>query len=101
MIHVRKCKPEYFEALRTGAKTFELRREQPDEAAFAVGDFLALNEFASGRHSDERDKYTGNCLLFEISYVLRDAQLLGENVAALGLRPKPLSWEDVRGMLGK
>lgn len=98
MIHARKVKPEYFEALRTGKKSFELRKEAPDEPRFAVGDYLAVNEYQPGKHAEEAARYTGRCLLFEISYILRGTELLPDGVAALSLTPKPLCWDDVRGM---
>ena len=41
MIHELKTLPEYFEAVRKGDKTFELRE---DDRNFKVGDYLALNE---------------------------------------------------------
>ena len=43
MIHAKKVRPEYFAALRSGNKTFEVRREEDGEPFYAVGDYLALN----------------------------------------------------------
>lgn len=91
MIHVKKIKPEYFDALRSGDKRFELRRPDPEEPAFAVGDFLALNEW-----KDER--YTGRCLLFRITYVLQavdSCSTLTPGSVALGIRLLPLCGEDL------
>ena len=106
MIHVRKVEHEYFEALRTGRKRFELRKEKVDEEPFSAGDFLALNEWtksettqisADGRLYAELPcgHYTGRCLLFEILYVLRghELQLTGTVILSLSLRP--LSPDDV------
>lgn len=95
MIHSKKVTPEYFEALQRGDKTFELRREEPDGAAFAVGDYLAVNEYDPGKHVQEPDRYTGRCLLFKITYVLRGYELLADGAVALGLRLMPLSFEDL------
>lgn len=92
MIHVRKIDPEYFEALLSGRKRFELRREEQGEPPFAVGDYLGLNEYD---RIIEPGVYTGRCLLFEITYVLRDHDLQKDGTAILGLRLKPLSWDDV------
>ena len=94
MIHVRKVLPEYFNALLDGTKRFELRREDPDAPRFAVGDYLALNEYDPCRHAAPDDLYTGRCLLFEISYVLRDFEGLAADYVVLGLRTTPLSWMD-------
>lgn len=98
MIHAKKVLPAYFEALQEGTKTFELRREEPGEPCYSVGDYLALNEYVPARHAEEPDKYTGRCLFYEIVYVLRGSELLADGVAALGLRKKPLCWDDVVAM---
>lgn len=60
MIHALKIEPKYFDAVRSGAKTFELRINDRD---FRVGDFLALNEW-------ECDHYTGRTELREVRYIL-------------------------------
>lgn len=60
MIHELKTLPEYFEAVRKGDKTFELRKNDRD---FKVGDYLALNEW-------DGKKYTGRALLAKITYML-------------------------------
>lgn len=89
MIHVRKCRPDYFLALADNRKTFELRKEENGEPAFEAGDYLALNEYDE---SLTGEGYTGAALLFEITYVLRPgdgdivADLLPSGVAALSLR---------------
>lgn len=96
MIHAKKVRPEYFAALRDGSKLFELRRIDAREPAYCKGDYLALNEF------DER--YTGRCMLYEIVYVLPAEQSCGtlaEGCVALGLRPMPLSAEDLQALRRK
>lgn len=60
MIHALKTLPEYFEAVRKGDKTFELRN---NDRNFKVGDYLALNEW-------DGKKYTGRALLAKITYML-------------------------------
>ena len=94
MIHAKKVEPEYFAAALRGDKTFELRQEEDGEPGFAVGDYLALNECESGRHSDG-PHYSGRCLLYRITYVLRDYPLLAPGAVALGLRLMPLSGDDL------
>jgi hypothetical protein len=42
MRHELKCWPEYFHAIRSGRKKFELRK---DDRGFAIGDLLVLREF--------------------------------------------------------
>lgn len=92
MIHVKKVKPEYFDASHRGDKLFELRRPDTEEPTYAVGDFLALNEWKD-------DRYTGRCLLFRVLYVLDAAHSCGcltDGSVALGLRRLPLGPEDLR-----
>ena len=43
MIHELKCIPEYFEAVTSGDKTFEVRK---NDRPFAASDFIALNEYS-------------------------------------------------------
>ena len=91
MIHVKKVKAEYFEALRSGNKRFELRRLQPDDPVFTVGDYLALNEIKDYG-------CTGRCLLFRITCVIGEAASCGtlrEGCFCLGLQPMPLCGEDL------
>ena len=54
-IHSLKVWPEFFEALESGKKTFEVRRDS--DRGFAVGDMLNLKEFEpspSGGHYTDR-----------------------------------------------
>nr|DAJ14158.1 MAG TPA: activating signal cointegrator [Podoviridae sp. ctJ6o53] len=60
MIHALKTLPEYFEAVRNGDKTFELRK---NDRNFKVGDYLALNEW-------DGKKYTGRSQLVKVRYIL-------------------------------
>lgn len=94
MIHAKKILPEYFELSLKGLKPFELRREDPDEPRYQVGDYLALNEFDPGE-LPVGDGFTGRCLLYEITCVLRDHELMQPGTVILGLRLKPLSFADV------
>lgn len=102
MIHAKKILPEYFEASLKGLKPFEIREEKPNEPRYSVGDYLALNEWEPEPHG-LGDGYTGRCLLYEITYVLRDyelqQELLQPGAVVLGLKLKPLSFEDLPGAL--
>lgn len=95
MIHAKKVRPEYFEASLKGLKPFEIREEKPNEPRYSVGDYLALNEWEPEPH-ELGDGYTGRCLLYEITYVLRDFELLQPGAVALGLKLKPLCFEDLQ-----
>jgi hypothetical protein len=50
MIHSLKCWPEYFQAIKSGKKTFEIRY---NDRNYQVGDFLELHEF-----DPEENRYT-------------------------------------------
>lgn len=100
MIHAKKVLPEYFEASLKGLKPFEILAEEPGEPRYAVGDYLALNEWTPEPEA-LGDGYTGRCLLYEITYVLRDFDLLRADAVALGLRLMPLNLTELRAMYGR
>lgn len=58
--HELKTWPESFEAVQSGAKTFELRR---DDRGFAVGDRLLLREWTP-------DGYTGRQCYRLVTYIV-------------------------------
>ena len=69
MLHELKILPEYFEAVVSGTKTFEIRKEDRtdengDIIRFAEGDVLYLKEYSNG-------EYTGRSVKAEVKYVLR------------------------------
>lgn len=67
--HVLKTQPPFFDDVRSGNKTFELRR---DDRRYSVGDILLLREF------DPRSRtYTGRHCRRRVTYVLRDAEAFG------------------------
>ena len=84
MIHAKKCEPEYFNAVASGEKPFEVRVED-ETARFLVGDFLALNEY--GDIDGHGRDYTGRSCLLEITYTLRDPRFVKEGTVILGVRP--------------
>ena len=96
MIHEVKCYPQYFERLKSGAKPFEVRKK---DRPYQIGDLLAVNEFApfdykySNAEMCERfsraisgmGRYSGDCLLFRITYILDDPQFCKDDTVILGL----------------
>ena len=84
MVHELKELPEFFEAVASGKKRFEVRLlDRP----FAVGDLLALNEF------DERGEgYTGRSLVVGVDYVLSDPKYVPIGHVILGIRPCEVVW---------
>lgn len=73
--HFLKTVQPYFNDQESGAKPFEVRRNDRD---FAVGDILHLQEFALP------ETYTGRELLREVTYVLEDASYCKEGFVVLG-----------------
>lgn len=93
MIHSVKCNYKHFESLKDGTKTFEVRK---NDRLYKVGDFLAVNEFVPSenidpyslnpdlRHADG-GAYTGDCLLYKITFILDDPQYCKDGMIILGL----------------
>lgn len=95
MIHELKCQPEYFAALKSGAKTFEVRKK---DRPYQIGDFLAVNEFVpfeykfssdemykSFSRTSQNGRYSGECLLFKITFILDDPEYCKDRMVVLGL----------------
>jgi len=61
--HYLKIYPEYFELVKKGLKTFELRKNDRD---FNEGDILCLSEW-----DDKLEQYTSKKLFCKITYVLK------------------------------
>lgn len=82
MIHQLKIWPEYFEAVASGQKNFEIRYNDRD---FAEGDYLALNEYS------EDDGYTGRSCLVYVDYILEDSTFMRGGYVALGIKPAAIT----------
>ena len=76
MIHALKILPEYFEAVISGKKTFEVRE---NDRGFKVGDLLALNEWMNG-------EYTDNSCLVYVDYILESAYC-DEGYVVMSIKP--------------
>lgn len=78
-VHRLKTWTDYWLALETGAKTFEVRR---NDRGFQPGDTLILQEW-----NQRSEEYTGRELRRRIIYVLRDAEKFGlrDGFVVLGL----------------
>jgi len=59
MLHDLKTLPKYFEAVKEGTKTFEVRKDDRD---FQVEDYVNLREWDG--------EYTGNSFVRQIVYIL-------------------------------
>lgn len=76
MTHGLKIQPEYFEAVITGGKTFEIRKNDRD---YHVGDKLFLNEF-----DPVNQQYTGRRTRVIITYITNYAQV--DNYVVMGIK---------------
>lgn len=74
--HYVKILPEYYTAIETEIKTFEIRL---NDRNYKVGDILHLQEFSGG-------EYTGRKLTKEISYMIDDPNYCKEGYVVLGLK---------------
>lgn len=76
----KKILPEFFEAVRSKRKTFELRK---DEDNIQVGDVLVLREW------NAIEGFTGHAVRRIVTYVLRDAEEYGlmPGYCIIGMQP--------------
>ncbi|WP_270346603.1 ASCH/PUA domain-containing protein [Enterococcus thailandicus] len=83
MIHELKILPEFFEAVTSGRKQFEIRKNDRD---YKVGDQLVLREIDYVHNENISDElfYTGDSYKAEITYITDYAQKDGYVV--LGIR---------------
>lgn len=93
MIHELKCAKEYFEAVVSGKKSFEVRK---NDRQYAVGDFLAMNEVqyvpeirtdGDGVITEQVPTYTGRSCLVEVVYILQNDQYLQPGYVCMSIRP--------------
>jgi hypothetical protein len=76
--HNLKIHPDFFNAVESGAKTFELRKNDRD---FAVHDTLELREW-----NPRSDGYTGRVIKgLHITYVLQGGDL--NSIGGIGISP--------------
>lgn len=67
--HYIKCWPEYYTAIATTAKKFDLRK---DDRNYQVNDTVVLQEY-----DPNTERYTANELKMRITYILRGAKQFG------------------------
>ena len=71
MTHELKILPEYFEAVTTYKKTFEIRK---NDRGFKVGDKLIFREWQPNDDQFINPGYTGREVIRWVSYILYDWQ---------------------------
>lgn len=90
MMHELKIWPEYFEAVRSGLKTFEIRKH---DRGFHVGDTLWLREY-----DPNSEEYTGRSVKRMITYILVGPPYVAEGYAALSMMDKPTTEEMIQNV---
>lgn len=80
MIHELKTAPEYFEAVISGEKSFEVRK---NDRPFQKGDLLALNEY-----DRTEEKYSGRSCLVYIDYILNDPVYCKDGYVVMSIKPR-------------
>lgn len=76
MTHKLKLLPTYFEAVRLGNKTFEVRK---DDRGFNEGDTLILQEWTP-------NGYTEREIEVAVTYILRDTEYCKEGYCVMGIK---------------
>jgi hypothetical protein len=82
-VHLLKTERRYFEALLSGAKTFEIRR---NDRGFAVGDGLHLSEVEPPLAHVHDIYFTGRTLDVEVTYIADDPRFVLPGFVVLGIR---------------
>jgi hypothetical protein len=77
MIHDLKIWPEYFEAVRSGLKTFEIRK---NDRGYQVGESLHLIEY-----DPNTEEFTGRSVTRLITYIVEGPPFMAEGWAVLGM----------------
>lgn len=75
--HELKTWPKYFEAVATGNKKFEIRKNDRD---FQVGDILILKEF-----DPITNEYTGDLVGREVTYILDEQPFVPEGYVVMSI----------------
>ena len=78
MTHELKIRPQFFDKVISGEKTFEIRK---NDRNFIVGDRIILKEY------DKETGFTGRNAVFEITYVMTDTEFVKKGFAVLGIKP--------------
>lgn len=80
MLHALKTEPVFFEDIKSGAKTFEIRKA---DRPFKVGDTIVLQEF-----DPEKEEYSGNEWTGLITYLMDDPAFVKKGFCILGIKEK-------------
>ena len=73
-VHELKIWSEFFDAVKDGRKTFEVRY---NDREYQEGDYLVLREIQKSQEEGNAPDFTGRAILAKIKFVFRDKK--GEN----------------------
>jgi len=73
-----KVLPKYYNDLKNGKKTFEIRK---NDRGFRTGDILVLSEY----DPVTKERTAAKHLYFKVTYILEDARYLQEGYVCMGL----------------
>lgn len=77
MIHELKIYPQWFNAVISGKKSFEIRK---NDRPFQEGDLLALNEY-------DYDHYTGNSCLVYVDFIMNSPEYVKKDMVVMSIKP--------------
>lgn len=77
MIHELKIYTDFFKAVISGEKTFEIRK---NDRPFRKGDLLALNEF-------DGQNCTGNSCLVYVDYLMVNPDYVKKDMVVMSIKP--------------
>lgn len=86
--HTVKILPEYYEAVSSGKKLFEVRK---NDRGYNAGDFILLRDY------DPEEGFSGRALLCRITYILSDESYCKEGYSILGIKVIRRSTKQKRG----
>lgn len=87
-VHELKCHKAAFEAMLTGAKPFEFRK---DDRGFEVGDILVIKEWEQST-APSWTGFTGRETLREVTYILRGNFGMPAGYVCMGVREVLAAW---------
>jgi hypothetical protein len=91
MTHELKTWPEYFQKVKSGEKTFEVRKL---DRFFNEGDTLILKEWSPVRWQ-ETNGYSGDQVEMKVTYVMNGGKWdIPEGICIMGIRPTQTHWKE-------
>jgi hypothetical protein len=82
-VHELKCWPPFFDAIVSGAKTHEIRK---DDRGYVVGDLLRLFEWSPPEKGERKGTYTGRACDVLVTHITRDVFGLPSGVVVMSVK---------------